>query len=368
MPITMKARRSRFLAGAGLLAVVALMAAACGSSKSSTSSPTTASGGTPTTSSSAQVPSGSLNGAGSTFQANFDDGALAAFDQLHSGVTINYQGVGSSTGQTDLSKNLVDFAGSDSIPKNPAIFTAGGGLFYFPTVVGPITLSYNLPSVSHLVLSADTIAGIFDGSITKWNAPQVVADNPGTTLPSTGITPVHRSDGSGTTSNFTKYLSKAAPTVWKLGHGNTVNFPGGQAGNGNPGVATVVKQTTGAIGYVDYSTAVADNLHFASIKNASGAAVAPTLAGASAAAAGSTIAADLTFDPTNASGAAAYPITSPTWILVYKHQANQTKAAILKAFLTFILTTGQGQLAQQLNYAPLPASLAQQALAQVAQL
>jgi phosphate transport system substrate-binding protein len=363
MSLSVKPRRTRLMAAAGLLAALGVVAAGCGSSSKSTTPTSVASGSTTTT---ASVPAGTINGAGSTFQANFDEGALGAFDQMHSGVTINYQGVGSGTGQTDLAHNLVDFAGTDSIPKEPALFAAGGGLYYFPTVVAPITLSYNLSGVAHLTLSANTIAGIFDGSITKWNAAQIAADNPGVNLPSQSITPVHRSDSSGTTSNFTKYLSKAAPTVWKLGHGTTVNWPGGQAGSGNPGVATVVKQTTGAIGYVDFSTAVADNLHFASIKNSAGQPIAPSLAGASAAADGATVAADLTYDPTDASGASAYPITSPTWIIVYKHQSNPTKTAILKAFLTYLLTTAQGALAQQLNYAPLPASLDQKALAQVA--
>jgi phosphate transport system substrate-binding protein len=179
---------------------------------------------------------------------------------------------------------------------------------------------------------------------------------------------VHRSDGSGTTSNVTKYLSQAAPTIWTLGHGSTVNWPGGQAAAGNPGVATVIKQTAGSVGYVDYSTAVATGLHYASIKNAAGSVVAPSLAGASAAAGGATVAADLTYDPTNSPAADAYPITSPTWIIVYKTQANATKAAILKAFLDNLLTTAQTSVASKDNYAPLPASLDQKAIAQLSQL
>jgi phosphate transport system substrate-binding protein len=229
-------------------------------------------------------------------------------------------------------------------------------------------VSYNLSGVSSLTLSGATIAKIFDGTIKNWNDPAIAADNPGVSLPSQSITPVHRSDSSGTTSNFTKYLSKAAPTVWTLGHGSTINWPGGQAASGNPGVATVIKQTAGAVGYVDYSTAVATGLKFASIKNAAGQVVPPTLAGASAAAGGATIAANLTYDPTNSPAANAYPITSPTWILVYKTQSNATKAAILKAFLDYVLTTAQGSVASKDDYAPLPASLDQQAIAQLSQL
>ena len=368
MQVSLKARRPKLLAGVGLLATAGIIATGCGSSKAS-SSPTTTSGSTATTAATtpaASVPAGTLNGSGSTFQLNFDQDAIAAFDKANSGVTINYGGGGSGKGQTDLLNHLVDFAGSDSIPKNAASYV--GGLLYFPTVVAPITMSYNLPGVSKLTLSATTIAKIFNGTIKNWNDPAIAADNPGVSLPSQAVTPVHRSDGSGTTSNFTKYLSKAAPIVWTLGHGNTVAWPGGQAASGNPGVASVVKQTTGAVGYVDLSTAIATGLKVASIKNSAGNVVAPTLAGASAAADGAMVAADLTYDPTNASGANAYPITSPTWILVYKTQSNATKTAILKAFLQYILTTGQTTIAQQDNYAPLPAALDQKALAQLGQL
>jgi phosphate transport system substrate-binding protein len=364
-------RRRSVLASAGLIAVAGLITAGCGSSSKSTT-PTTASTGAATTTGSAPttsggtVPGGTLNGSGSTFQANFDQDAIQAFDQAHSGVTINYGGGGSGKGQSDLLAHLVDFAGTDSLVKNTASYA--GGILYFPIVVGPITLSYNLPSVSKLTLSAATIAKIFDGSIKSWNDPAIAADNPGVSLPSTSITPVHRSDGSGTTSNFTLYLSKAVPTVWTIGHGTTIDWPGGQAASGNPGVATVIKQTQGAIGYVDYSTAVATGLTFASVKNSAGNVEAPTLAGASAAASGATINADLTYDPTDSPAPDAYPITSPTWIIVYKTQSNPTKEAILKAFLNFVLTTAQGSIASKDDYAPLPPTLAQKAIAQLSQL
>jgi phosphate transport system substrate-binding protein len=358
-------RRAKLLAGVGLLAAVSAIGAGCSSSKPSASTSSTT-GGSSTTASTVAVPSGTLNGSGSTFQLNFDQDAIAAFDQAHSGVTINYGGGGSGKGQTDLLNHLVDFAGTDSLPKNASSYT--GGILYFPTVAAPITLSYNLSGVKDLTLSATTIAKIFLGQIKSWSDPAIAADNPGVSLPSTSITPVHRSDGSGTTSNFTKYLEKAAPSAWTLGHGNTVAWPGGQAASGNPGVASVIKQTSGAIGYVDFSTAKASGLTVASVKNSSGTAVPPSLAGASAAVGGATIAADLTYDPTNATASGAYPITSPTWIIVYKTQSDPTKAAILKAFLQYLLTTAQTTVAQQDNYAPLPQSLDQMALAQLNQL
>jgi phosphate transport system substrate-binding protein len=363
-------RRTRLAAVAAV--GVGLLASACGSSSSNSASTTTAApaaGGSSTTAApaAASIPAGTLNGSGSTFQAPFDDDVITAFDKLHSGVTINYAGGGSGKGQSDLQSKLVDFAGSDSLIKDTSTYT--GGVLYFPTVIGPITVSYNLSGVSKLTLSAPTIAKIFSGKITTWNDPAIKADNPGVTLPSTTIVPVHRSDGSGTTSNFTKYLSKADPTDWTLGSASTVNWPaGGQAGNGNPGVAGIVGKTAGAIGYVDYSDAVASNLTFASIVNSAGKAEAPTLAGASAAAQGATIAPDLTYDPTNSPDPNAYPITSPTWIIVYKTQSDQTKAAILKGFLDYILTTAQGTIAKQDSYAPLPANLQQMAIAQLSQL
>jgi phosphate transport system substrate-binding protein len=369
MPLT-TTRRTQLVAV--VAAGIGLIASACGSSSSS-SSPTTAApsattaGSTTTTVPVAPVPAGTLNGSGSTFQAPFDQDAITAFDKAHPGVTVNYAGGGSGKGQSDLKSKLVDFAGSDSTIKDASGYT--GGVLYFPTIVGPITLSYNLSGVSKLTFSAPTIAKIYLGKITTWNDPAIKADNPGVTLPSTTIVPVHRSDGSGTTSNFTKYLMKADPTDWTLGSSSTVNWPaGGQAGSGNPGVASIVSKTAGSIGYVDFSDATASGLTFASVVNSAGKTIAPSLASASAAAKGATINPDLTYDPTNSPDPAAYPITSPTWVIVYKTQSDPTKAAILKGFLQFILTTGQSQIATMDNFAPLPANLQQMAIAQLSQL
>jgi phosphate transport system substrate-binding protein len=236
---------------------------------------------------------------------------------------------------------------------------------YFPTVAAPITVSYNVSGLSKLTLSSSTIAKIFSGKVTTWNDPAIAADNPGVTLPSTKITPVHRSDSSGTTNNFTLYLTKAAPADWTIGTGKTVNWPGGLTGNGNGGVAQAIKSTDGAIGYVDFSDAKASGLKFASIKNDAGMAIAPTLVGASAAVAAATINPDLTYNPVNAQGPVAYPITSPTWIIIYKQQTDQAKGQALKAFLQFILTTGQTKIAIQDDFAPLSPELQQKAVAQL---
>lgn len=314
-----------------------------------------------------KLASTSLAGDGSTFQKGFNDVAIGYFKQLQKGVSISYQGVGSGQGRTDFANKVVDFAGTD------APYAAGSApaapFLYVPTVVAPITVSYNLSGVSGLQLSADTIAKIFQAQITTWDDAAIKADNPKAKLPSTAITVVHRSEGSGTTQNFTNFLVKAAPTTWTLGTGSTVQWPAStQGASGNGGVAQLVKSTDGAIGYVDFSDAVAGDLTYAAVKNSSGKFVSPSTKAASVAAAGATVNADLTYDPINASGAAAYPITSPTWIMVYTTQTDPKKGAALKAFLNFVLGTGtnQGQkLAATVDYAALPKSLRAKAKAAV---
>jgi len=311
-----------------------------------------------------KLASATLNGDGSTFQLGFNQVVIGAFKPVQKAVTINYQGNGSGTGRTDFVNGVVQFAGTDAPykatdPQPPQPF------LYFPTVVAPITVSYNLSSVSDLKLSSDTIAKIFQGQIKTWDDAAIKADNPKAKLPSTTITVVHRSDSSGTTANFTSFLTKASPSVWTLGTGSTVSWPAGtQGATGNSGVASLVKSTDGAVGYVDFSDANASDLTFASVKNSSGKFIKPSLVSASTAASGATVNADLTYDPINASGAASYPITSPTWILVYTTQTDAAKGAAIKAFLNFIYTDGQ-KLASSVDYAPLPKPLLKQALTQV---
>jgi phosphate transport system substrate-binding protein len=358
--IDTKPRRNRALAATALVAMFGLVAAGCGSSKKS--------GSTSTAGGSAKLAPATLNGSGSTFQQAYDQEAIKQFTAKNSGVTVNYGAGGSGKGLTDLQGKLVDFAGTDAPIKDTDLTKYSGGVLYFPTVAAPITVSYNLSGVSKLILGPSTIAKIFEGKITTWNDPAVAADNPGANLPNKQITTVHRSDGSGTTNNFTLYLTKADPSDWTLGSGKTVNWPGGQAGNGNTGVAQISKSTDGATGYVDFSDARAVGLSFASIKNASGQPIAPSLASASAALAAVTVKPDLTYDPTNASGPGAYPITSPTWIVIYKTQPSKAKGEALKAILDFILTTGQGSLATDNDFAPLAKNLDQQAIAELAQI
>ena len=284
-------------------------------------------------------------------------------------MTVNYGGGGSGKGRTDLASGVVNFAGSDSpIPDKEKANFGGKTVLYFPVFLGPITVSYNLSGVSNLKLDATVLANIFQGKITKWNDPAIAALNSGVSLPSSAITIAVRSDSSGTTQNFSLYLEKAAGSAWTLGSSSTIKWPGtARAGSGNGGVAQIVKSTPGAIGYVDYADAKAASLTFASIKNSSGSYIAPSPESASAAGNGITIAPDLTFHAVDSPNAQAYPITYQSWVLVYEMQPNANDAAMLKAYVGYLIGDGQ-QLLTNLGYAPLPSSLQQQAQAQLSKI
>jgi len=353
--------RKQIVAVGGAVAVALL--AAC--SSSTTSAPPAATGGATSGSTSAAL-SGTLNGSGSTFQTPFQEQAIQNFKSVQSGMTVNYGGGGSGKGRTDLASGVVNFAGSDSpVPSKEASNFAGKTVLYFPVVIGPITLSYNLSGVSNLKLDATTIANIFQAKIKTWNDPAIKALNSGVTLPSTPITIAVRSDSSGTTQNFSLFLDTAVPSVWTLGSSSTISWPStARAGNGNSGVAQIVKSTAGAIGYVDYADAKASGLTYASVKNKDGNYVAPSPESASAAAAGTTIKPDLTFHAVWAPGAQAYPITYQSWDLVIQAQSSANTTKMLQAYIGYLLGPGQ-QLLPTLGYAPLPASLDTQAKAQL---
>ncbi|MGH2722147.1 MAG: phosphate ABC transporter substrate-binding protein PstS [Actinomycetota bacterium] len=321
--------------------------------------------GTTDTDPTAEALSGTLNASGATFPQAFYEEAIAAYNEGQPGVTINYAGGGSGKGRTDLQNKLVDFAGSDGLIKAEDKPKYPGTVLYFPTVAGPITVSYNLPGINNLKLTPDVIAKVFQREIKTWNDAAIKADNPDAALPATPITVAHRSDGSGTTEQFTKYLGAAATNAWKLGSGSTVSWPADtQGGQGNTGVAGIVKQTAGAVGYVDLSDAKATGLQIALVRNKAGKFVAPTPAGVSAALAGVTVNEDLTYNPLDAAGDDAYPIAAPTWILAYAEQSDAGRAELLKAFLEFVVTDGQ-DLAGGLNYARLPDELAAKSKAQI---
>jgi len=355
--VTMLGRR--FVRSVAIAAVLAAGLAACGGDDESPSgSSPTATGGTDLSSL-----SGEIKGSGATFPDAFYQAVIDKFSEAAPNASVTYNAVGSGTGKEEFGAGINDFAGSDSLVKEGDGPTEGSFL-YVPTVAAPITISYNLPGVDTLQLSPDTLAGIFQRDIKTWNDPKIAADNPGVSLPSGNITVAHRSDGSGTTSNFTKYLD-AASDVWKLGSGDEVAWPPDtQGGQGNPGVAQIVKTTEGAIGYVDLSDATEAGLTFAAIKNKDGNFVPASLDGVKAALDGAEVADDLSYNPLNAPGADTYPITSPTYILVRTSYDDATKGKLVKAFVNYVLTEGQ-TIAPTVNFAPLPDSLRTQALAQL---
>ncbi|HVL07358.1 MAG TPA: phosphate ABC transporter substrate-binding protein PstS [Acidimicrobiales bacterium] len=352
----------RFTGLLAALLALAMVAVSCGGSDDDGGTGATGGGGAQTTE--ARL-SATLNASGATFPKPFYEVVIAGYQKEQPGVTVNYNGTGSGAGRQALQDGVVDFAGSDGLVNAADVAKYKGELLYVPTVAAPITVSYNLGDVRDLTLDADTIARIFQRQIRKWDDPAIAALNSGVRLPSTDITVARRSDGSGTTENFSKYLVAAAPDTWTLRSGSTVEWPGDtQAGNGNQGVAQIVKSTAGAIGYVDLSDAKASGLQFAKVRNKADRAVVPSVDGATAAMAGAQVNADLSYNPLNADGADAYPITAPTWILVYKNQTDKAKGEAIKSFLRYLLDDGQ-KLAEDVDYAPLPKSLQEKAVAQL---
>ena len=337
------------------VAIVSLIASACSSGEKS---------GSDTGSAASANSSGSvdLTGAGATFPYPLYSKWFADYAAA-TGVKINYQSIGSGGGIRQLSEGTVDFGASDSPMKDDEIAKAKGPVMHFPTVLGAVVVTYNLPGVTTpLKLSGAVVADIFARRITKWNDPKIASLNAGVTLPATDILVVHRSDGSGTTFVFTDYLTAVSP-AWASGpgKGKEVSWPVGLGGKGNEGVSGQVKQTPGAIGYVELAYAKQNNLSFASIQNASGNFVAPSPEGMTAAAAGVAEKlpgnTDYRLSIVNAAGANAYPISSFTWILVYAQQSDSVKGRKLRDFLRWALTEGEKQ-ASALDYAPLPASMA----------
>jgi phosphate transport system substrate-binding protein len=310
-----------------------------------------------------------INGSGSTFQKAFQEEAIEAFTKANPGVKINYGGGGSGKGRQDFADMVTDYGCTDTPFKDEDKARIKGGEFvYVPILLGAISVTYNLDGVDKLQLSADTLAKIFQRDVKKWNDPAIAADNPGANLPETDIVVAHRSDGSGTTQQFTLYLEQAAGAAWKLKSGSTVEWPvDTQAGNGNSGVAQIVKSTKGAIGYVDLPDAKASGLKYASVKNSAGKYVEPTAQSAQAAGEGIDVKDDLTFVAVNAAGDATYPITAPTWCMAYTKPADKAKGAAVKAYFKYMVTEGQA-LIPEIDYAPLPKALQDKAIAQIGKL
>ncbi len=326
--------------------------------------PSTAAGPTPP---SANV---TLQGAGATFPAPLYTSWFETYNGAYPNIQIDYQANGSGAGITAITQQTVDFGASDAAMKDSEIaaLPAGKKLFHFPTALGAVVVIYNLPDVPKLQLDSANISEIFLGKITKWNDPAIAANNAGVALPDTAIAVVHRSDGSGTTNAFTTYLDTVSPT-WHAGPGagKSVNWPVGIGASGNDGVSTAVKQTPGAIGYVDLSVAISSKLTSAYVKNADGQFVPGSTDGVTAAAeaAVSTFPADFRQAPIiNGAGPTTYPIATYTYLLVYEDQADATKGQALVAFLFWALTDGQAA-ENPLGYAPLPQEVAQKALTQL---
>ena len=306
-----------------------------------------------------------INGAGATFPYPIYSKWFDEYAKVDPSVRFNYQSIGSGGGQKQILAQTVDFGASDGPMSDDNLAKAPGKLLHIPTVAGADVVAYNLQGNPALKLDADAIAGIFLGQIKKWNDPKITALNAGVTLPDQEIVVVHRSDGSGTTYIWTDYLSKISPE-WKMkvGTNTSVNWPTGIGGKGNEGVAGQVRQTPGALGYVELIYAVQNKMPYAEVKNAAGEFVKPTLESVTAALATADIADDFRFSMTNAPGKGAYPIAGATWLLVYQQQKDAAKGKKLVEFLKWSLTDGE-KMAKDLQYAPLPESVQQRVLKRI---
>jgi phosphate transport system substrate-binding protein len=306
-----------------------------------------------------------INGAGATFPYPIYSKWFDEYVKVDPSVRFNYQSIGSGGGQKQILAQTVDFGASDGPMSDENLGKAPGKILHIPTVAGAVVLTYNLPGNPALKLDGDTIGGIFLGQIKKWNDPKLTALNPGTKLPDQEIVVAHRSDGSGTTFIFTDYLSKVSGE-WKekVGNNTSVNWPAGIGGKGNEGVSGQVKQTPGAIGYVELIYATQNKMPYAEVKNSAGEFVKPSLESITAALATGDIPEDFRFSITNAPGKDAYPICGATWLLVYEQQKDAAKGKKLVEFLKWAAKDGE-KMAKDLQYAPLPDSLQQRVLKRI---
>ncbi len=331
---------------------VAMLAVACGSTSTSTS------GGT-------DIGKGALTGAGSTFDKPLFDKAFFDYSAKYPQVTVNYQANGSGAGIKLFQAKTVDFGATD-VPMGSADITTAGGdsaVTQIPVALGAVAIAYNLNGVSNLNLDGATLAGIYLGTIKKWNDPAIAALNSGVNLPSSNITVVHRSDGSGTTYIFTDYLAKVS-SDWKskVGTSKSVSWPTGVGASGTQAVAQAITTTANAIGYVELAYAVQTNMHTAMLKNANGKFVAPSVAGATAAAAQVSNVSATNFSIVNQPGDTTYPIAGFSWVVLYTSYSDADKGKALVYLMKWLVTDGQSE-GSSLQYAPLPSSVQQTALA-----
>lgn len=369
----MNPRSIAFLSGRGprkgvvrasLIAALGIGLAACSSSSSPPA--TTAAGGSISSGNSSylsadlKAPSGTLNASGSTFVQPFFNAAFFAYTGKNPGLKVNYQGVGSGAGITAFQAGTVNFAASDvpmsasDLAKVPA---SAGPVIQIPDILGGVSISYDLPGVTtRLRFDAATLAGVFDGTIKTWNAPQIKSLNPGVTLPSNAITPEVRADSSGTTYIFSDYLTTAAPSVWTLGASKTIAWPSTAVQTPkNSGVAASIKSTPYSIGYVELDYAIANHFTYAAIKNSAGNFVVPTPTTVAADADQRTTVSPTSFSIVDEPGATSYPIAGYSWSILLKHQTNATTGAQIVKLLDWTTHTGGGQdLAASLYYVALP--------------
>jgi phosphate transport system substrate-binding protein len=310
-----------------------------------------------------------INAAGATFPAPIYQKWFEMYHAAHSNVQVNYQALGSGAGIAQLTAGTVDFGASDVPMTDDQLSKVKGKVLHFPTVLGAVVPTYNVPGVTgDLNFTQKALVGIFLGTITKWNDPEIAKANSGVKLPGDDIVVVHRSDGSGTSFIWTDFLSKASPD-WKnkVGAGASPNWPVGLGGKGSDGVTGLIKQTPDSIGYVELIYALQNKVPYGAVENASGKFLKADLAGVTAAAAGAAkdMPADFRVSITNAPGAGAYPISSFTWMLIPAQFSDAAKRDAVKAFLTWMLTDGQN-VNESLSYAKLPAPVVAKEKAQIA--
>jgi phosphate transport system substrate-binding protein len=307
-----------------------------------------------------------INGAGATFPYPIYSKWFDEYNKLHPNIQINYQSIGSGGGIRQVTDQTVFFGASDGPMTNDQLLAAPAKILHFPTVLGADVPVYNIPGVSaELKFTGQVLADIFLGKVTKWNDPAIAKLNPGVNLPASDIVVVHRSDGSGTTYIWVDYLAKISPE-WKnkVGVATSVNWPVGLGGKGNEGVAGLVTQTPGSLGYVELIYALQNKIHYGSVQNMGGEFVVANVESVTAAAAeaAAKMPPDFRVSITNAEGKGVYPISSFTWLLLYENPKDKARAKVMLEFMKWMLSDGQ-KFAAGLGYAPLPDAVVKQELA-----
>jgi len=304
-----------------------------------------------------------ISGAGATFPAPLYQRWSVEFNKIQPAVKVNYQSVGSGAGVKNFIQGVVDFGASDAAMSDQDIAKVPKGVVMVPATAGEIVFAYNLPGVKDIKLTREVMAGIYLGTVTKWNDPAIVKENPSLTLPNLAIQVAYRSDGSGTTYVFTQHLSAISPKFNdEIGTDKSVTFPAGVGGKGNEGVTALIKQSPGTIGYVEYGYAKDNGLSMAMLQNKSGNFIAPNIAAGRETLANVKLPENLRVWPVDPEGAQDYPIVSFTWLLCYKKYAEEGKLKALKDFINWSLVEGQ-KFSEELGYIPLPESVVEKSKA-----